>query len=341
MGLFYEWDKADTSTFNRNFFSNRWDLLNNSSKVLIMNESEKKDTIDLLKKVPVASSILASIEVVLGGIIHSLHLPLGGHFLSLNQILLLSMSTSGKERMRAVTDVNKISLLAGAVKVFSPIGKTLTPMLALFAQGSLLSFGILFFGNNLLGLCIGGVLASLWAFIQPLLLAAIFFGTEFLERSLQWMEKTLSFFQVDKDWIFISFWSLVVIKVILTLFLIIFFIGIGTKYDSYSLRYFKFIKKISVKENASSFLFEDMNSELSEKKVSFKEVLKDLLNPFFLFSLIFSIFLFILSSKKDFNEVFQFILRPLLSGFLFFWLMREPIVRIKLNRFFKSLLKKS
>lgn len=140
-----------------------------------MNEAPWKSTV---VKYAVAQSLT---EIALGSIIHTLRIPLGGHFLSLNQALLLTLATrhSRDERKRAVTSASQIANTVAVLKALSPSGKRLTPMLAISVQGFLFSLGIVVLGANLLGALLGSALLSIWGFAQPLLIAWLVFGKAF------------------------------------------------------------------------------------------------------------------------------------------------------------------
>jgi hypothetical protein len=65
------------------------------------------------------------------------------------------------------------------LKSLSPAGKRLTPMLAISVQGLLFALGVVIAGAGQLGLSLGMLFSSVWAFAQPLLLAWLFVGAHF------------------------------------------------------------------------------------------------------------------------------------------------------------------
>lgn len=131
------------------------------------------------------AGLLAAAEVGLGSALHAAHIPLRGQFLSLNQIFLLICASKegGKTASRFSPAV--LSNAAAVLKSLSPVGKKLTPMLAIAMQGWLFSCGTFLFGHTFLGRIIGGILASFWAFLQPLLLYGAIFGPEALLGSFK------------------------------------------------------------------------------------------------------------------------------------------------------------
>jgi hypothetical protein len=120
---------------------------------------------------------LAATEVGLGSILHGLHVPLAGSMLSLNQAAFLTRATrTACNYQTARTLPFEISSITAVLKSFSPIGKKLTPMLAITAQGALFTIGTFICGANLLGVMLGAVLLATWGIVQPLALAGLMFS---------------------------------------------------------------------------------------------------------------------------------------------------------------------
>lgn len=125
------------------------------------------------------AAVLSLTEMGLGSLLHSLHVPLAGHALSLNQGAILTFALKRAEnRRKAVEGSAAISLAAAGMKALSPAGKRLTPMLGISVQGFLYALGTALGGRNLAGAVLGMALLSVWAFAQPVLLAWIIFGKE-------------------------------------------------------------------------------------------------------------------------------------------------------------------
>lgn len=122
------------------------------------------------------SATLSLTEVGLGSLFHAFHVPLAGHLLSLNQGFILIQANKKQENLSST-----ISNVAAVLKSLSPAGKRLTPMLAISAQGYLFSVGAAFFGANIAGDLLGMTLLSLWAFVQPVLIHLLVFGTTLIE----------------------------------------------------------------------------------------------------------------------------------------------------------------
>jgi len=121
---------------------------------------------------------LAIAEVGIGSMLHGLHVPLTGTFLSLNQGLFLSRITKLNQHQSYIRTLGfEVSSVTALLKSFSPVGKRLTPMLAIASQGFLFTLGVMIFGANILGVVIGSVFLAIWGIIQPLILAGVMVTT--------------------------------------------------------------------------------------------------------------------------------------------------------------------
>lgn len=124
------------------------------------------------------AAIQSIAEIGLGSVVHSLHLPLGGHLLSLNQGFILTLAgrrvTGG--RAEGMSRTTGIATVAAVLKSLSPAGKKLTPMLAISVQGFLYALGLGLLGLNTLGASLGMILLSLWGFLQPSIVGYLVFG---------------------------------------------------------------------------------------------------------------------------------------------------------------------
>lgn len=137
-------------------------------------------------------AILSLMEIGLGSLLHVFHIPFGGHFMSLNQgYLLCRLSIQTQVRWMPY----HVSNVAAVLKSLSPAGQKLGPMLSLSMQGLLFSMGTGLFGINLVGLILGMVLLSFWAFIQPLVTYYFFFGDKLIDAADFLFKKTLPFHQ--------------------------------------------------------------------------------------------------------------------------------------------------
>lgn len=257
------------------------------------------------------AALLSLVEISLGSFLHGFRIPFSGHALSLNQGLILTQALQKTEsRKDAVTAANGISIITAILKSLSPMGKRLTPMLAISIQGFLFSLGVFVLGNNLFGILIGMTLLSLWGFAQPLLFAYLFFGEKlFLAIEKLWTDIAgkLSIDPVFGLWILVSF---VLFKV--TLSWVIGFMG--WKYpryiaENYLQKILKYKNLIPVKKNRAL-----MSPGLG--------ALKDLLSPWIIVSLVLTIAFMWLTEKSEFFKIFIYGLRVVAIAYLVFWILR-------------------
>jgi hypothetical protein len=123
------------------------------------------------------SVYLATVEVALGAVLHGARIPLTGYILSLHQAFCLTRAVRHDGRIFTPLSV---SATVAILKTLSPMGKKITPMMAILVQGFLFNMGILCLGNSMAGHMLGAVLLSLWGFIQPMLFAYVIFGQDLL-----------------------------------------------------------------------------------------------------------------------------------------------------------------
>lgn len=180
----------------------------------LMNTPEEDSQVDIVGS---HAALLSITEVGLGSLLHSLHIPFTGHFLSLNQVFLLSRasSISGSKGSRFMP--GSISFVAAALKSLSPAGKKLTPMLAISTQGFLFNVGIFLFGHTFVGRMVGAGLSSLWGFMQPLLLYYCMCGQMLIQllQGLDEYQRSWLPFNFPSIWYFVA--ALVGLKVLLAI----------------------------------------------------------------------------------------------------------------------------
>lgn len=141
-------------------------------------------------------------EMGFGALVHTFGVPLGGHILSVNQAICLTLGTRGFDgRIAAASAANQMALTAAALKSLSPSGARLGPMIAISVQGVLYSFGKILGGTQKWGAAAGGALLSLWAFIQPAVSAYLVFGSAFFSGLAKlWHEMVSPFGLTDSSW---------------------------------------------------------------------------------------------------------------------------------------------
>lgn len=258
------------------------------------------------------ASLQSLVEVGLGSFLHAFHIPFSGHALSLNQGLILTQACQKTEsRKEAIAIANGISIITAILKSLSPMGKRLTPMLAISMQGVLFSLGLFILGNNILGLILGMTLLSLWSFVQPLLFAYLFFGEKlFLAVEKLWLDlaEKLSLSPEYGIKLLIAF---ILLKISLGWIVAI----IGWKYPTWvTEKYFTQIMKYR------DFTVQKIKNKKSQTAP--QGALKDLLNPWMLISLGLTIGFMILTEKSDYFQIFVYSLRVIAIAYLVFFILR-------------------
>lgn len=258
---------------------------------------------------------LSIIEVGLGSLLHALHVPFSGIFLSLNQgFILCRAAIFSKEIPNAQWTTYSLSNVAAVLKSLSPAGKKLGPMLSLSMQGLLFNIGVVSLGTNPIGLCFGMALLSLWAFVQPLVTYYLFFGEKLFSAAEYLFEKTLPYHGLKPENLLFIFLALVVVKMLVACALAIFAWRIrgkaiyGKNYDEELIRMAR-EKGVKIGEAGSS------------PKNAVWLAFKDLFRPLFLISLAMT-GAFLYFSQSDHAQIGWFLLRPIAIGFIFFYISR-------------------
>ena len=112
-------------------------------------------------------------EITVGSFLHAIRLPFGSVGLAgVGVALLMSL--------RILVPVRGIVLSAGvvcaAVKMLSPAGVIIGPMVGIMMEALLVEIALLPFGANVVSGAFAGVLACLWTVAQKLTTQALFFG---------------------------------------------------------------------------------------------------------------------------------------------------------------------
>lgn len=269
------------------------------------------------------TALLSIIEVALGSFLHSFKIPLSGHFLSLNEGFLLTRASLEIEEKNAPAMIGVASAL---LKTLSPAGKKLTPMLAISAQAHCFSFGLYLLGNNFMGRCLGIILLSLWAFIQPIGIYFLIFGKQILDVAHYFLDKLSSVFVVSMDNLFQILLILIFTKIIISIIICI--LAHKMKHTTFD-KYIRWASKYTIKPNPKK-----------EKSVKnpYSGAFKDLLNPLFLISIILSILFFLFVENQNAKSIW-IILRPITIGYLVFLIIRIFPVENLVTKKYQGLIK--
>ncbi len=270
------------------------------------------------EKIAFIAAVSSGIELIVGSFLHGFKLPFGGHTLSLVQIGFLSYSVSlAKNRLEAVKFPIYISSISSCLKSLSPAGNKLGPMMSIWMQGFLFSLGPALFSRSKFGLALGAVLASLWAFVQPILTLYLFFGGMMFDAAEFYLGKLNKHFSISLDQVWSFLMIVVGVKVLLAIAVSAFIVP----YFSSSI--FGWTEKIYSKQQkiVSQTIQKRQNS--SEKNL-WLLALKDLCQPFFLLSFLLGAVFFIYSFG-DQAKIIWLSLRPIGVAYLFFVLSRSAL----------------
>jgi len=259
------------------------------------------------------AATLSLIEVALGSFLHAFRIPFAGTFLSLNQGFLLCRAVlSSRDLDQPKMVPYHVSNVAAVLKSLASAGKKLGPMLSLSMQGFLFSLGPWLFGARLIGLAVGMVLLSLWAFLQPLVTYYLFFGRQLFEAVAYLLEKTLPYVGLDARRLAWLFAGLVALKCSAALVLaVLAWRTQGRALFQDRLVAFareKGIRPLEAKPGAAS-------------ASTFLLAFRDLFRPLFLASLA-TTGGFLYFSQGEGAEILWILMRPIAIGFLFFYFSR-------------------
>lgn len=256
---------------------------------------------------------LSIAEIGLGSIGHGLKIPLTGQVLSLNQLgfLLNAVNRDGLKKSATF----EISSISAILKSFSPAGQKLGPMLSIAMQGFLFWLGITLFGLNILGQCIGAVLLSLWAFIQPFVTLAFIYGLDLEKLSQFYSEKIKD----DYEFLALSLVYALAAAIVIKIFLALTMTVVSRLYR----------KEIRILSSDQAAKYLKLDSALPQPVSPLKGALKDMTRPLFLLSFALML-IFLWQSNGGLGQKIWMGLRPLAFAFVLFYILRSPWVARKL-----------
>lgn len=163
-------------------------------------------------------------EMGIGGFLHAIHFPFTGYLLSLNQVFLITRALC-MSSFYVEANIKQlpclISTIVALLKSLAPVGKKITPMLAITMQGILYNLGILLFGNTLLGRIVGGSLLVLWGFIQPILIYYLIFGNVLYQSIFQIFEQLNNHLNISNKIFLALAVFLILFKIFLSVLIVI------------------------------------------------------------------------------------------------------------------------
>jgi len=246
----------------------------------------------------------AMVEILLGSVGHGLKIPFTGQFLSLYQLNVLANGIN-KDRLPRSSSM-EISGIVGVLKTLSPAGNRIGPMFSIMIQGFLFWLGTLVGGINLIGQIIGGVLLSLWAFMQPLATFLLIFGFDLFRMIEHYNDVLKKDYPYAQSFIYYFLIAIISIKVLLACLVVC---------NSY-------FRKQEWQLQTSG-LNNLMPKPHALHRPAWKKALSDLLNPLFLVSFVL-MFAFALQIGESLGTAGLLSFRSLAIAFVLFYIVRSP-----------------
>lgn len=129
-------------------------------------------------KAAIAGGLWASVEIIVGSLLHNLKIPFAGSTLaSFGIILMVAFSQIWPERGLII----RAGLVCALMKSVSPSAVILGPMTGIMAEAILIEAWVYFFGRNLAGYLIGGAFALFSALMHKLLSLLILYGFNIIQ----------------------------------------------------------------------------------------------------------------------------------------------------------------
>ena len=246
---------------------------------------------------------LSLAELGLGSLLQAFHIPLGGHFMSLNQGYFLTHALLKDDLETAA--VFEISGISAMMKSLSPMGNKLGPMISITTQGWLYWLGVTAGGRNLLGCGLGMILLSLWAFLQPLVTLLLIYGFDFYNILLFYKGKLESEWPWAPDFLLSVLIVLIAVKLCVAILIPIL---------------------VMHYRNTNPFIVGRVHRPLQKKRNdSFMGVvLRSFFRPLFLLTFIMMIF-FYYFREGNWSSTLWLALRPLALGVILLWFLRSPL----------------
>ncbi len=256
------------------------------------------------------AALLSIVEIGLGSFLHAFSVPFAGHFLSLNQGFILTRAAMESNDRRAP---GIISAVAALLKSLSPVGKKLTPMLAIGMQGQLYNLGLLLLGNNGFGRILGMSLLGLWGFIQPLALYFILYGKTLVEMAEYYATELSKVFAATPDDFISILIALVVFKIICGTVIVILA---------------QILKKNKIEQYENWLISKHKPQEEKSEGRPWLLAFKDLFSPVFIVTWLLMILFYFYSDHLWSADIWM-ILRPVALGYLIFLGLRIfPVERM-------------
>lgn len=137
----------------------------------------KTDVNSIWLKAAVAGGLWASFEIIVGSLLHNLHLPFSGTLLAtFSVILMISFLQIWNEKGL----IWRAGLICGLMKSLSPSAVILGPMTGIMMEALFMDLFIYLVGKNILGYILAGIAALLSTILHKLASLFILYGKDLL-----------------------------------------------------------------------------------------------------------------------------------------------------------------
>lgn len=174
-----------------------------------MKEYLKRPLSEKWMKAAVVGSLWATIEIILGSLLHNLRVPMAGSILSFITVYLV---VSFFQVWKINGLIWRAGLICAIMKSISPSAFILGPMIGIFSQALILDFVIRILGKNSISHMVGGAFAVFSAWAQLVISLIIIYGWNFailFENIYSFFVRQLGLGQEPKPVLFLTAISLI------------------------------------------------------------------------------------------------------------------------------------
>jgi len=160
-------------------------------------------------KAAVAGGLWASFEIIVGSLLHNLHIPFSGTLLASFSVLLM---ISFVQVWSETGLIWRAGLICGLMKSLSPSAVILGPMTGIMMEALFMDFLIYLVGRNMIGYILAGVAALLSTIVHKLASLFILYGSDLVQiyvNLFRFLQKQMGLEEADpKDliiWIIVLY----------------------------------------------------------------------------------------------------------------------------------------
>jgi hypothetical protein len=148
-------------------------------------------------KASVAGGLWASFEIIVGSMLHNLHLPFSGSMMATFSVILMVAFT---QVWKSPGMIWRAGLICGLMKSLSPSAVILGPMTGIMMEAVIIYLMVFLLGMNLLGYMMAGIGALLSAILHKLASLFILYGSDLVTiyvNLFEYLKKQMGLERVD------------------------------------------------------------------------------------------------------------------------------------------------